>query len=100
MARDITWTESASDDVAEIASYIARDSESYASTVVRELIAAGRSLTILAERGRVVQEYLDPTIRQLLVRDYRVVYQDSDSTIHVLRIIHGARLLPPRSPNP
>ena len=99
MAREVTWTESASDDLAEIASYIAKDSESYAATVVRDLIAAARSLTILGERGRVVREYREPTIRQLLVRDYRVVYQLSDSVIHVLRRIHGARMLPPRIPN-
>ena len=69
MAREVTWTESASDDLAEIAGYIAKDSESYAATIVRELISAARSLTILSERGRVVREYRDPAIRQLVVQD-------------------------------
>lgn len=73
MAREITWTESASDDLARIAAYIANDSESYAATIVRELTAAARSLDVLAERGRVVPEYRESTIRQLLVRDYRLV---------------------------
>lgn len=73
MAREVTWTESASEDLTEIAGYISKDSEFYAATVVRELIAAARSLSILGERGRVVREYREPTIRQLLVRDYRVV---------------------------
>ena len=68
MAREVTWTESASDDLAEIAGYIAKDSESYAATIVRELISAARSLTILGERGRVVREYRDPAIRQLTTR--------------------------------
>ena len=99
MAREVTWTESASDDLSELAGYIAKDSESYAATIVRELISAARSLTILSERGRVVREYRDLTIRQLLVRDYRLVYQVTDSFIYVLRIIHGARVLPPRIPN-
>ena len=100
MAREVTWTESASDDLAEIASYISKDSEFYAATVVRELIVAARSLTILSERGRMVREYREPTIRQLLVRDYRLVYQVTDSFIHVLRVIHGARMLRGRNPNP
>ena len=99
MAREVAWTDTASDDLDEVAGYIARDSEFYAATVVRELIAAARSLTILSERGRVVREYRDPTIRQLVVRDYRLVYQIADSFIYVLRIIHGARMLPPRVPN-
>ena len=99
MAREVTWTDTASDDLDEVAGYIAKDSEFYAATVVRELISAARSLTILSERGRVVREYRDPTIRQLVVRDYRLVYQITDSFIYVLRIIHGARMLPPRVPN-
>ena len=99
MAREVTWTDTASDDLDEVAGYISKDSEFYAATVVRELISAARSLTILSERGRVVREYRDPTIRQLVVRDYRIVYHITDSFIYVLRIIHGARMLPPRVPN-
>lgn len=56
MAREVTWAESASDDLAEIARYIARDSETYAAAVVRELIEAARSLDVFAQRGRVVPE--------------------------------------------
>ena len=94
MDREVTWAESASNDLAEVAGYIAKDSEFYAAAVVRELIEAGRSLEGFAQRGRVVPEYRDPSIRELLVRDYRVIYEVSDVTVHVLRIIHGARLLP------
>ena len=98
MAREVTWAESASDDHAEVASYIARDSKFYATAVVRELILAVRSLDVFAQRGRVVPEYRDPSIRELLVRDYRLVCQVGDVAVHVLRIIHGARPLPVDSP--
>lgn len=94
MAREIAWAESASDDLAEIASYIAKDSEFYAAAVVRELIEAARSLDVLAQRGRMVPEYRDPSIRELLVRDYRLVYEVGEVAVHVLRIVHGARPLP------
>lgn len=99
MAREVAWAESASDDLAEIATYIAKDSEFYAAAVVRELIEAGRSLTVVAQRGRVVPEYRDVSIRELLVRDYRVVYEVGETAVHVLRIIHGARPLPADSPH-
>ena len=91
MAREIVWAESASADLAEIASYIAKDSEFYAAAVVRELIEAARSLDLFAHRGRVVHEYRNPAIRELLVRDYRLVYEVSDVAVQVLRIVHGAR---------
>lgn len=56
MDREVVWAVSASDDLVSIAEYIARDSEFYAASVVRELIAAARSLNVLAERGRQVPE--------------------------------------------
>jgi toxin ParE1/3/4 len=93
MAREIGWAESASDDLAEIAGYIGKDSEFYAAAVVRELIEAARSLDLFAERGRVVPEYRDPAIRELLVRDYRLVYEVSEKAINVLRIVHGSKHL-------
>jgi len=94
MAREIAWAESASNDLAEIATYIGKDSEVYAAAVVRELIEAARSLDIFAQRGRVVPEYRDASIRELLVRDYRLVYEVGEITVHVLRIVHGARPFP------
>jgi len=99
MAREVKWAESASDDLSEVAGYIAKDSEFYAAAVVRELIDAGRSLSLFAQRGRVVPEYRDPSIRELLVSNYRVVYEVGETVVHVLRIIHGARPLPTDSPH-
>lgn len=99
MAREIAWAESASDDLAEIASYIGKDSEFYAAAVVRELIEAARSLDLFAQRGRVVPEYRDPSIRELLVRDYRLVYEVSEVAVNVLRIVHGAKPLPAEAPS-
>ena len=100
MDREIAWAESASDDLAEIAGCIARDSEIYAAGVVRELIEAARSLDLFAHRGRVVPEYRDPAIRELLVREYRLVYEVGDVVVSVLRVIHGARPLPPIAHQP
>ncbi len=39
-----------------------------------------------------VPEYLDPAIREIVVRPYRIVYRIvSDQEIHVLTVHHGAR---------
>jgi plasmid stabilization system protein ParE len=55
-------------------------------------MAAGRSLATLSERGRIVAEYQDPAVRELIVRRYRLIYRVRLD--RVLRIIHGARQLP------
>jgi len=54
MAREVAWTQSASNDLAEIAHFIGKDSVFYAAALVREFIAAGRSLDMFAHRGRIV----------------------------------------------
>jgi plasmid stabilization system protein ParE len=95
MDREIVWTLRATADLESIVEYIFRDSEFYATAVARELIAAARSLTTFAERGRMVPEYEDPTVRQIIVRRYRLIYRVKPERIEVLRIIHGGQQMPP-----
>jgi len=68
MARKVEWTEPAWDDLAEVANYIARDSEYYAAAFVQEVKDAAASLSEFAERGLTVPEFGDPSIRELLIK--------------------------------
>jgi plasmid stabilization system protein ParE len=95
MDREIVWTLRATADLESIVEYIFRDSEFYATAVARELVTAARSLATLAERGRMVPEYEDSTVREIIVRRYRLIYRVKPERIEVLRIIHGARQMPP-----
>lgn len=95
MDREVVWTVLASEDLVSIGEHISRDSGFYAATVVRDLVAASRSLTALAERGRKVPEYDDEALRELIVRKYRLVYRVRADRVEILRIIHGAREGPP-----
>ena len=91
MAREVEWTDPAWDDLAGIAEYIARDSEYYAATLVQEIKEAAASLAEFAERGQVVPEFGDPSICELLVKSYRLVYRISEKRVVILTLIHGAR---------
>ena len=51
MAREVVWTDPVWDDPEAAAEYIARDSESYAVTLVQEVHAAAVSRADFAERG-------------------------------------------------
>ena len=95
MDREVVWSRWASDDLVSVGEHISRDSEAYATIVVRELVAAARSLRVFAERGRRVPEYDDPSLRELIVRKYRLVYRVHPERVEVLRILHGAREMPP-----
>jgi len=91
MAWKVAWTESAWSDLQDAADYIAKDSPHYAAAFVREARDAARSLDNLAERGRVVPEFNDPSIRELFVRNYRLIYQVTEQAAYIIGFIHGAR---------
>ena len=91
MVRTIVWAEIASDDLEATADYISRDSPTYAGACARDVRDAARSLAHFAERGRVVPEFNDPGIRELFVRNYRLIYQLDPMTVYIIGFIHGAR---------
>lgn len=91
MARTVRWTEAAISDLAAAAEFIARDSAYYASALVREARTAALSLRYFADRGRRVPEGNDPTIRELFLKNYRLIYKITPSTVFILAFIHGAR---------
>jgi len=91
MARKVKWTQTAWKDLEEVADYIGKDSFHYAASFVREARDAARTLALLAERGRVVPEFNDPSIRELFVGNYRLIYQVAEQAVYVVGFIHGAR---------
>lgn len=91
MAGRVKWSEPALDDLENIAAYIAKDSPIYASTIVREVRDAARSISFMPLRGRMVPELEDETVREIFVRQYRLVYRIKQDGIYLIGIIHGAR---------
>lgn len=41
--------------------------------------------------GRIVPEFEQPELREVLFRGYRVVYLLDDENVMILRVVHGAR---------
>lgn len=50
-----------------------------------------RALTHLADRGRVVPEWDDTSVRELFLGNYRLLYQVTEQIVFVIGFIHGAR---------
>lgn len=93
MARQVVWATPGWDDLEAAAEYIARDSEFYAAAFVEEARQAAVSLADFAERGQVVPEFDDESIRELLVKPYRLVYKITDDHVFIVAFIHGAQRL-------
>ena len=89
---EVKWTDQAIKDVQAIRDFIASDSPKYASLVLERLVGAVERLETLPRSGRVVPEFRDDRLREVIWGSYRVVYQLLDDTVEVLTIYHGARI--------
>ena len=91
MARKIVWSFEATADLGLIADYIAKDSAFYAASFVQEVREASRSLNVFSERGRVVPELSNQNIRELFIKEYRLVYSIEETRVVIVGLIHGRR---------
>ena len=93
---EVKWTDFAIQNLNEIGDYIEKKSyTSYASRVVSGLFAAVDVLERFPLAGRMVPEFQDTTIRELIrMNHYRIVYRVvNESRIDILTVHHSARIL-------
>ena len=89
--RRIVWGESAQQALDEVVGDIAKDSPEGAIRVLTLSLEKVASLSTLPERGRMVPEVGDPTLRELFVYDYRLLYRVYDDRVVIQAFLHGAR---------
>jgi toxin ParE1/3/4 len=53
-----------------------------------------RRLEEFPHLGRVVPEYADESLRELIESSYRIVYQVYEDRLDVVAVVHGARKMP------
>jgi addiction module RelE/StbE family toxin len=96
MAYNLIWSRASRDDLRDIVAFISRDSVRRAETFGYRLISEVDKLQNFALIGRVVPEYDLPTIREIIVRSYRVVYRvdHERKTVEIARVWHAARGTP------
>lgn len=93
--RVLFWTAQARADLAAIRAFISQDSPHYASVVVSRLISATDRLVPFPESGRVVPEFDDHLIREVMHPPYRVVYRlVGRDEVHVLTVHHSSQTFP------
>ncbi len=92
----VRWTQQARGDLRGIFAYISLDSPHYATLVVAELLACVRRLREFPESGRVVPERGESTLREIIWRNYRVVYRTlaDAGEVQILMVVRAERLFP------
>jgi len=75
----------------EAISYIAENSIDSALGILERILGSAESLGTMGERGRVVPERGDGSVRELLVGPYRLLYSLGESEIVILGVLHQRR---------
>jgi toxin ParE1/3/4 len=93
MAHGLTCSPTARLDLREILAYIAGDDPSAARTFIQSLFRAVERLPTFPESGRMVPEFDDPTIREIIRRPCRIVYRikTGSTLIEIVRVWHAAQ---------
>jgi len=93
MAFKLIWSPTARFDVKDIAAFIAEDSASAAERFVRSLLQAVERLADFPESGRIVPEFGDPAIREVIRKPCRIVYRvdHRNRIVEIARVWHAAR---------
>ena len=87
----VRWSLTAGNDLQDIEDFIARDSILHAIAFVDRIVASAETLLKNPRIGRVVPEFNREDLREVVFRNYRIVYLLQDDKITVLRIVHGSR---------
>jgi toxin ParE1/3/4 len=91
MAYKVIWSLKALEDVDAIATYIFRDSPSYAAAVVQKILDTTQLLTKHPFSGPIVPEFGEDDVRESFVYSYRIIYRIDDDIITVVAVIHGKK---------
>ena len=89
--RRVDWSDGARRELDEAIGYVAADSPQNAESLLERLLAAAESLDGLSERGHIVPERGDPSVREIFVEPYRLIYSVSDTAVVILGLLHGRR---------
>lgn len=89
----ILWTEEALLRLQEIEAYISKDNPVVAIEFVDKLISVAETLVDNPKKGRVVPELTLENIRELLHKNYRIVYLVKKNSIDILTVFEGHQLL-------
>ena len=87
----IIWTERSLSDLEDIGEYIAKDSLKYARLTIEKIINKTAVLEKQPLIGRIVPELNDKKIRELIIGNYRIIYEHKKLYVNILTVHHSKR---------
>lgn len=89
----IVWTKESLNRLIGIEAFIAEDNPEKAIEFINFLIDKTELISENPKIGRVVPEVSNPIVRELIIKNYRIVYRICKSRIEILTVFEGHRLI-------
>lgn len=90
----VIWKPQAEKDLEAIEEYFLQVAPDYADIIVDEIKARVQQVEEFPRIGRMVPDMYDPAIREVLYRNYRIVYYVPESEtdpIEILTVFHSSK---------
>ncbi|QEN09001.1 type II toxin-antitoxin system RelE/ParE family toxin [Oceanispirochaeta crateris] len=85
----VFWSANSIKDLESIHAYISKDSLYYADRQIEKILNCENELTNFPFSGRIVPEYSDTSIKELIVDNYRIIYRIEEDRISVLTVFRN-----------
>ena len=90
----IVWTDRSLKDLEDIGEYISKDSYHYARLTLEKIINSTSIIEKNPRIGRKIPELNTGSIREIILGNYRIIYEIYNKRqVNILTIHHSARLL-------
>ncbi|MFX1239259.1 MAG: type II toxin-antitoxin system RelE/ParE family toxin [Promethearchaeota archaeon] len=90
---EIKWTNNALEELEDIANYISKDPEKYAQILVKRIYGLVNILYQFPNYGRKVPEYDNSELREIIYKNYLIIYLIKEEHLEIISVIHGSRNL-------
>lgn len=90
---EVIWSADALEDIQNIFDYIAVDSSIYADRLITRIFESTQQLENFPRSGRMVRDLEDPSLRELIVGNYRIFYEVREREVRITTVINGGRNL-------
>ncbi len=96
MVHKVELSQPAKRDLQDVIKYVSADNPEIAERFGRFLLSKTKALAQFPEMGRAVPEFRDSSVREIIVRSYRVIYRldRAKRIVEIIRFWHAARGIP------
>jgi len=86
----IYWSKIAQTDLENIGNFIATDAPIFAVEFIENLLRHTRNLKNFPLIGRVVPEFENKNLREVIYHNYRIVYKLTQNNVYIVSVTHSS----------